>query len=131
MKAFLINPFAQTLTEVDYASEDFHAIYPLLSRPESPVKTFATVGVYRNYYPAGHDADTVFVDDEGLLNWGAKQQQFFAIESESGEWRPLAGMGLWTGTDLEGETIAPSFTLAQAQAAVRFLSHTEVMQWQD
>jgi len=53
MKAILINPFNQTITEVEY-SGDYKEIYKLIE-----CSTFDCVNI--------DDDNTLFVDDEGLL----------------------------------------------------------------
>ena len=126
MKAFQIDPRMRLIREVEYDGADFHAIYPLISWPGLTVDTFDAARIFRPGYPPGHVEDAVFVDDEGLIDWQEKDQQFFLIEYEPGRWRPLAGMGLWTGTDEEGSTIDPYFTLEQVQASVRFVTWAEL-----
>ena len=53
MKAILINPFNQTITEVEY-SGNFKEIYKLID-----CSTFDCINI--------DDDNTLFVDDEGLL----------------------------------------------------------------
>lgn len=100
MKAYLIDPFAQSVTEVEY-SGDYNQIYRLID-----CSVFTTVE-FNDF------ADTVFVDDEGLIN--GKQQEFFLI---SGYRQPLAGKGLILGTNDMGESVEPSITLDQAKALI-------------
>jgi hypothetical protein len=81
MRAILIDPFTQTIEEVDY-SGDYKDIYSLIE-----CDLFTTV-----YLPNTSD-DTLFVDDEGLY---VENQRFFKID---GFEQPLAGRGLLLGTD--------------------------------
>lgn len=108
MQAYLIDPFAQTVTEVDY-SGDIADIYKLTDCETFAVAQFDARG------------NGVFVDDEGLLN--NKPKAFFQIWDYP---QPLAGKGLVLGTDDEGESIAPTLTLAELRAKVRFMSLEDV-----
>ena len=100
MRAILIDPFTQTIEEVDY-SGDYKDIYSLIE-----CDLFTTV-----YLPNTSD-DTLFVDDEGLY---VENQRFFKIE---GYEQPLAGRGLLLGTDEEGESIDCMSTVEEVKAIV-------------
>ncbi|HUW46710.1 MAG TPA: hypothetical protein VMW50_13050 [Dehalococcoidia bacterium] len=100
MRAILIDPFTQTIEEVDY-SGDYKDIYGLIE-----CDLFTTV-----YLPNTSD-DTLFVDDEGLY---VENQRFFKIE---GYEQPLAGRGLLLGTDEEGESIDCMSTVEEVKAIV-------------
>ena len=100
MRAILIDPFTQTIEEVDY-SGDYKDIYGLIE-----CDLFTTV-----YLPNTSD-DTLFVDDEGLY---VENQRFFKIE---GYEQPLAGRGLLLGTDEEGESIDCMSTVEEVKAVV-------------
>ena len=86
MRAILIDPAKQTVTEVDYDG-DYQSIYKL-----TDCTTFTVPFVLEN-------EDALYVDDEGL--WGATD--FFRIE---GYPDPLAGRGLILGTDEDGKSVA-------------------------
>ena len=86
MRAILIDPANQTITEVDYDG-DYQSIYKLID-----CQTFTSAFVFEN-------EDSLYVDDEGL--WGATD--FFMI---NGVLQPLAGRGLIIGSDDEGGSIA-------------------------
>ena len=86
MRAILIDPAKQTVTEVDYDG-DYQSIYKL-----TDCTTFTVPFVLEN-------EDSLYVDDEGL--WGATH--FFRIE---GYPDPLAGRGLILGTDEDGKSVA-------------------------
>ena len=103
MKAYLINPFAQSITEVEY-SGDFNQIYQFLN-----CDLFTVVEI-------NEFGDSVFVDDEGLIS--GKPQEFFLV---SGYPQPLAGMGLVLGCNQEGESTEPSITLEQLKAQVDWI----------
>ena len=100
MRAILINPFTQTIEEVDY-SGDYKDIYSLIE-----CDLFTTV-----YLPNTSD-DTLFVDDEGLY---VENQRFFKID---GFEQPLAGRGLLLGTDEEGESVDCMSTVEEVKAIV-------------
>lgn len=93
IKAISIDPFACTVTEVEYDAENYQNIYPLLSHPIHPVECFtiAPTDILKG-------ADALFVDDNGLLNGPVR---FFAL---AGSPQPYAGKGLIVGTDDEGES---------------------------
>lgn len=103
MKAYLIDPLARSVTEVDYTG-DFRQIYDFIH-----ADTFATCRINE------HD-DTIFVDDEGLL----KRQtvaNFFCHENYP---QPLAGRGLVLGCDDMGESTAPVASLEEIAEQISF-----------
>lgn len=106
MKAILINPFDQTVTEVDY-SGDFRDIYKLIDAQAFDVARISRM-------------DGIFVDDEGLLN--APTHFFEHSEYPS----PLAGKGLIVGCDDEGESQSCKTTIEEVKANVRFLNIFQV-----
>ena len=87
MRAILIDPAKQTVTEVDYDG-DYQSIYKL-----TDCTTFAVPYVLEN-------EDALYVDDEGLLNGPVN---FFTIW---GYPEPLAGKCLILGTDEDGKSVA-------------------------
>ena len=99
MKAFLIDPQAQQITQVEY-SGDYREIYEHINAQLFTTATFNNAG------------DTCFVDDEGLFNG---DNGFFVI---AGYPQPLAGRGLVLGCNDEGESTEPSITLNQLRALV-------------
>ena len=100
MKAILIDPFEQTVKEVDY-SGDFRDIYKLID-----AECFDCARI--------KGRDGIFVDDEGLLN--APTHFFEHSEYHS----PLAGKGLIVGCDEEGESADCKTTLDEVKAKVTF-----------
>lgn len=100
MKAYLIDPFTQSVNEVDYSGQ-YQDIYSLIDCSCFTVADFNEFG------------DCVFVDDEGLIS--GKFQEFFMI---SGYPQPLAGKGLILGCNSEGDSVEPSITIEQARALV-------------
>lgn len=110
IKAILIDPFACTVTEVQYEGDDYKQIYPLISHETMKVDCFTGA------YPAslaGYDA--VYVDDEGLFK---NPQRFFLIPSNG---QPLAGKGLVVGANDEGESISAETKLESLKREVVFL----------
>tara|TARA_R100000231_G_scaffold41182_3_gene35995 strand:- start:420 stop:764 length:345 start_codon:yes stop_codon:yes gene_type:complete len=105
MRAILINPFDETITEVEY-SGDFRQIYEL-----TDCSTFDVVMLC--------NTDDLYVDDEGLL----KDNRYF---SWSG--RNFAGKGLILAHDEEGETIPTTYDLQEVIDRVEWLpeGHQEV-----
>lgn len=84
MQAILIDPFTETIEEVDY-SGDYKDIYALLG-----CDLFTTV--YTEM------ADTIYVDDEGLY---VEDQRYFKLK---GYPQPLAGRGLVLGCTDDGDS---------------------------
>lgn len=105
MKAILIDPFNETVTEVEH-NGDYRHIYELLSHPEHPVDCFTVVGIEHN--------DAIFVDDEGLLK---DPKHFFVWEDYA---QPLAGRGLVLGTNDEGDSISPKSKIEDVKKRVSF-----------
>lgn len=105
MKAILIDPFDETVTEVEH-NGDYRQIYTLLSHPEHPVSCFTVVQIENN--------DAIFVDDEGLLK---DPKYFFSYE---GYPQPLAGKGLILGTNDEGDSVDVVTTVDDIKKRVSF-----------
>jgi len=84
MQAILIDPYTQTIEEVEY-SGDWRDIKTLLG-----CELFTTV--YTEM------ADTIYVDDEGLY---VEDQMFFKLK---GYPQPLAGRGLVLGSTEDGDS---------------------------
>lgn len=103
MKAYLIDPFARSVTETEY-NGDYQTIAPAIGARLFTVAEFNDAG------------DAVFVDDEGLL---AGPTAFFLID---GYPEPLAGKGLVLGLDADtGDSTAPSESLEQLTARVKWV----------
>lgn len=109
-KAILIDPFACTVTEVDWNGNIDH-IYELISHESMPVECFDCVSLGN----AGNDA--IFVDDEGLFK---DSERFFRYRDIN---QPMAGKGLILGADDEGESIAPYINVDKVKKAISFLLH--------
>ncbi|CAB4197186.1 hypothetical protein UFOVP1304_60 [uncultured Caudovirales phage] len=107
MKAFLIDPVAESITEVEYSGE-YQDIYPLIG-----AETFDVVTLYPN-------DDSAFIDDEGLL----KSPEFFWFHRNRRD--PVAGCGLVLGVDGEGDSIAPTVSREQLAKDIVFANHDDV-----
>lgn len=92
MKSYLIDPFAQSVTVVDYTG-NYKNIYEHIK-----ATCFTTVQI-------NPQQDMIFVDDEGLFK---KDQAFFRFHGYD---QPLAGRGLVLGTDRRGESVEPKCTI--------------------
>jgi hypothetical protein len=101
MRAYLIDPQAGEITQVDYTG-DYRNIYQHIGADCFDVARF------------GDEGDAAFVDDNGLLN---DPRYFFMVR---GNPNPLAGKGLVLGCDAEGESIEPKCTLEWLKANVAF-----------
>lgn len=109
MQAYLIDPFAKTVTTVEYHG-DFHEIYQHIGCSAFDAAAFNDAG------------DAVFIDDEGLLK-PRDQQAYFLIDCPNhGDdiCRGLAGKGLVLGVDANGDSIEPTASLDEVAAMVSF-----------
>lgn len=107
MKAFLIDPYEATIKEVQYGG-DYNEIYDLIDCQIFTCVTFT------------EDEDTIFVDDEGLVN--GKEQAFFrVVDTPRGPSYPLVGKGLVLGTNEEGDSVEPKITLEKLKKKIQFI----------
>lgn len=102
MRAYLIDPFAKQVTEVEYTGH-----YKNINE-HIKADIFCVVGL--------DDGDSVFIDDEGLL-CDQEEQEYFWVGDYP---QMLAGRGLVLGTDDEGESVSPKCSLDWLQENVRF-----------
>ena len=104
MKAILIDPFDQSVSEVDY-NGDYKEIYNL-----TDCNTFDVVSL--------DDTNDIYVDDEGLLK---NPTRYFRIYSyTTNQLVTLAGKGLILGHNDEGETIATTLNANEYAGTVSF-----------
>ena len=106
MRGILINPWFQSITEVE-CGEGIEDIYRHLSNPLGPKVNLFCIGMN---WPNG---DTLYVDDEGLLKPGMR---LFNIDRADGQ--PLAGNGLILGSDAGGNSVDAKFMLTEIQCKV-------------
>ena len=111
MKAILINPKLQTINEINY-SGDFKDIYKL-----TECSTLTCV------YPFNLNADTIYLDDEGLL----KQSNYcFTFRCDNGYNPPLMGNALILGTDEEDKIQDVESSIEMIQDRVVFVGHQAI-----
>jgi hypothetical protein len=97
MKAFLIDPKARTIEEVEYDDSDYRNIYKFID-----CQTFTVAPINE------HTTDDVYVDDEGLMT---NERPLYAFQFLGGH-QPLVGKGLVVGgPDDEGRNTPPNLTL--------------------
>jgi hypothetical protein len=109
MRAILIDPYNETISEVEHTG-GIDSIYKLLSGPERKVGTFTIVGLGKG--------ETLYVDDEGLLH---NPTHFFQWQ---GYHQPLAGRGLILGSK-RSEDAATKLSLDEAKARVRWANNLQ------
>lgn len=113
MKAYLIDPTNQTVTQVEHdgSLQDLYA--------HTRCQCIDAVRI-------NEQGDCVFVDDEGLLNGAGYTHGPFMLTR--GERRmPLMGYGLVLGSTIEGESTDPACTLDEVKALVSFPSMRTVI----
>lgn len=103
MRAFLIDPFKQTVEQITY-SGDFHQIYQLID-----ADTFDVARLNAN-------GDGIYVDDDGLYK---EFQAFFLHKNYQ---QPLAGKGLVLGCNIDtGDSADASMTLDELRESIRWV----------
>lgn len=109
MKTIVINPQDHSITEAEY-NGDFHEINRLLSFEDQEIDCFDIVRI--------DDSETIFVDDEGLINSNGARHGFFYVKGKYPVM--LAGKGVILATDEEGESIGTKLTIEQAEDMILF-----------
>jgi hypothetical protein len=104
MKAILIDPKAETVTEVKH-NGDYKQIYKLID-----CELFTVLQI--------DDVNSIYIDDEGLLN---DPKYFF---NWRGYGQPLANKGLVLGCDEEGDTIGTTLSVEEVRAKVTFSKYS-------
>lgn len=103
MKAILINVKNKEIKEVEH-DNTLKSIYEHVE-----CKTFDVVRI--------DDINSIFVDDDGLVN-SDLYFRYFANSSSA----TLAGNGLILGVDDEGESISPTISVEEVKDSVHFLN---------
>jgi hypothetical protein len=98
--AIKIDPFACTVTKVQYDASDYKNMYPLMSHITMPVSAFTIA-----YIPILKDTDALFVDDEFLFK--APERWFMLATAHA----PFGGIGIITGANARGDTISATTSL--------------------
>lgn len=106
MRGILINPQDRTITEVEY-NGDYRQIYALID-----ADLFDCVRI--------DEKETIYVDDEGLINGKARSVGLFYFTGDNPV--VLAGKALILSTDDEGESIATNMTVEQVAARVDWVN---------
>jgi hypothetical protein len=104
MKAYLINPMKEEISVVDY-NGDFHQICKFIN-----AEIFDVVNPFKN-------ADTIFVDDMGLMK---PLNYYFQVKCDNGSSQDLFGLGLVLGSNKEGESIDAQTTLEELKKRITF-----------
>jgi len=106
MRAILINPQDQTITEVDYTG-DYKNICTHIGADCFDIARFGD-----------KDNHAVFVDDEGLINGAVDRVGMFRLHGENPVY--LAGKGLILAHNAAGESIAATMTLDALRTVLTF-----------
>lgn len=114
MLSIFIDPYEKTITEVEMPSgpDGWKAIGPKLQ-----------CRMFSCCYPADFD-DTLYIDDEGLLNHN--RTGFFAFK---GVPQPLVGRCLTIGSTECGDSTNCKQTLADVKSRVRWMIYPEVLEF--
>jgi hypothetical protein len=108
MKAILIDVINEEVKEVNY-DDNIDTIYKHLK-----CSLFDVVHI--------GDKDTLYVDDEGLLNINEDSKFFVLFNSDL--MQPIAGNGLILGSNFEnGESIDTSFSVEYIRSIVKFFKY--------
>ena len=113
--AYLIDPTTRTVTAVEY-TDHYEEINRLIC-----AEVFTAVSVPQDDEQP-YNGDTVYVDDEGLIN--NNPHGWFLL---NGYPQPLRGKGLVLGTDSEGRSASPRVTLAALTARVSFPTEPQAL----
>lgn len=103
MQAYLIDPFQQDITEIEWDG-DAMSIAKIL---QCQWITCA--------YPSNMDHDVIYVDDEGLY---VDDQRYFMVSDYP---HPLAGYGLVLGTDEVGDAMPPKSNIDELAKRIFFV----------
>jgi len=111
MKALLIDPYKQTITEVEHL-DDYKDIQKHIR-----AAMFDHVRIGEN--------EGVYIADDGLLTANTSTR-FFMLSN----WRyPLAGYGLVLGSDKYGESVSTQFTIDDLEQDIVWVSAFEALQY--
>jgi hypothetical protein len=120
MKMILINPYLQTIDEINWKVEwDYTEIYKLID-----CRTFAWIDL-------DNKGNGMYVDDEGLLSLkrdddNELEQQFFRVIDSYGYEHTIAGSALVLSTDkMTGETIGTDLDVEYIKLQIDFLDKND------
>lgn len=113
MKAILIDPYSETITETQI--NDWREIAPALD-----CDLFTTVTLsFKNGFPE----ETLYVDDCGLITGEIQDKKFIRLE---GYGAPLAGKALILSTNEEGESRGTKMEVEEVKSKVKFMDYFQV-----
>ena len=112
MKAILIDPVARSVTEVEYEG-GLDSLYRLLD-----CQRVDALHLNGNIFEDGWNS--VFIDDEALLDEENAPRHYFEIETERGWSPPVGSKGLVVGGNHEGKDIATALTVEEIKTRVKF-----------
>ena len=101
MKAYLIDPFLESISQVEYDGH-YRSIYDLIQAP-----LFTRLRL--------DDHDVIYLDDEGLYR---ENQRYFLLQGYN---QPLAGRGLVVGIDEEGGDDIPEASLDDLRSRISWV----------
>ena len=110
MKAILIDPFDESVSEVDY-NGDYKEISNLINC--GPIDCVSL-----------DDTNDIYIDDEGLLKNPTRYFRIFSYKTM--RISTLAGKGLILGHNDEGESIATTLDVNEYAKTIQFLPDTHV-----
>jgi hypothetical protein len=115
MQGYLIDPFTKTVSVVELAGKEnlnqhMQDMYRLLHCDVIGVVWFMDID------------EVVLIDDEGLLK-DLDEQQFFELCGGL-----YAGYGLMVGTDSDGNSVNPSFTVEALRERVSWPDHDKAVE---
>ena len=110
MKAILIDPFDESVSEVDY-NGDYKEICNLINC--GPID-----------YVRLDDTNDVYIDDDGLMKNPTRYFRIFSYKTM--RIHTLAGKGLILGHNDEGESIATTLDVNEYAKTIQFLPDTHV-----
>lgn len=121
VKGWKINPFNRTITPCEWPQSDLDQMHHHLSTPYNTVDCFDHVNMGNGM--------SMYVDDEGMLSWQAKQQEFFVIHNPE-HFRcdlPIAGNAIVCDTDSEGRSVSSTFTHEQLRNCIHWIDHKDLL----
>ncbi|MDP2101178.1 MAG: DUF3846 domain-containing protein [Methylotenera sp.] len=116
MKAFLIDPYNQTITEVKYDG-NYKTIQKIIGCAIFDIARFND-----------NTGDGIYIDDEGMFCC-SKDRRFFVVYPATGAPTILAGRGLALGCDLAtGESQSLTCSFDELANRIAFISEHQALQ---
>lgn len=111
MKAVLINPKLNIVTEIDYSGN-----YKDISK-------LTECSIFTAVYPFDNCEDTIYLDDEGLLK---TSNYCFTFDCDNGQSQTLMGNALIIGTDEQGNSTDIETSIDEIKKRVSFKGHQKI-----